>query len=243
MKRTEVVTLKFCSELYKVWPGGHVLLVPTAIPLIDFWAPWTRSIQNIQPSYTKILTLLTTYIKEIRRTFCTLEKFITSIKFIPNCDIACQVYVKLKVIEKTLTLLQQTSNSVQYLYLLIKCVNVCFIHFHHPHSPFWCTFVTFWTTLLKFWRPLSPSALGSRLFRGMVVTALASKDLSFEHGTPNLRLARAPSKLVTPLLQALRVEIEIKNLNLQATLLLQKVAGTPFPPHYTPAPQGDLAPV
>jgi len=30
MKRTEVVTLKFCSELGKVWPGGHAFLVLTA---------------------------------------------------------------------------------------------------------------------------------------------------------------------------------------------------------------------
>jgi len=31
MKRTEVVVLplKFCSELDKVWPGGHALLVLT----------------------------------------------------------------------------------------------------------------------------------------------------------------------------------------------------------------------
>jgi len=27
MKRTEVVPLNFCSELDKVWPGGHALLV------------------------------------------------------------------------------------------------------------------------------------------------------------------------------------------------------------------------
>jgi len=30
MKRIEVVTLKFCSELDKVWAGGHALLVLTA---------------------------------------------------------------------------------------------------------------------------------------------------------------------------------------------------------------------
>ena len=46
------------------------------------------------------------------------------------------------------------------------------------------------------------------------------------------------------LLQALRVKIEMKNLHLQVTFLVQKVwervptpkrgVGTPFPPHYTP---------
>jgi len=39
------------------------------------------------------------------------------------------------------------------------------------------------------------------------------------------------------LLQALRVEIEMKHLNLQATFLVKKVVGTRshvFPPHYTP---------
>jgi len=39
------------------------------------------------------------------------------------------------------------------------------------------------------------------------------------------------------LLQALHVEIEMKNLNLQVTLLVQKRVGTrshTFPPHYTP---------
>jgi len=36
------------------------------------------------------------------------------------------------------------------------------------------------------------------------------------------------------LLQALHVEIEIKNLNLQVTLLLQKSVGTSFPRFPTP---------
>jgi len=39
------------------------------------------------------------------------------------------------------------------------------------------------------------------------------------------------------LLQALHVEIEMKNLNLQVRLLVRKGVGTgsdPFPPHYTP---------
>ena len=64
------------------------------------------------PSYTKILTLLITYITEIRRTFCTLEKLITWIELILNCDIACSVYVNLKLIGKILTLLQPIWNSV-----------------------------------------------------------------------------------------------------------------------------------
>jgi len=29
MKGTEAVTLQFCIELDKVWPGGHALLVLT----------------------------------------------------------------------------------------------------------------------------------------------------------------------------------------------------------------------
>jgi len=42
------------------------------------------------------------------------------------------------------------------------------------------------------------------------------------------------------LLQALHVETETKNLNLQATLLVQKGVVTPFPPsHYTPASRSD----
>jgi len=36
------------------------------------------------------------------------------------------------------------------------------------------------------------------------------------------------------LLQVLLVEIDMKNLNLQVTFLVQKGVGTPFPPHYTP---------
>jgi len=36
------------------------------------------------------------------------------------------------------------------------------------------------------------------------------------------------------LLQALHAEIEMKNLNSQVTLLVQKGVGTPFLPHYTP---------
>jgi len=41
------------------------------------------------------------------------------------------------------------------------------------------------------------------------------------------------------LLQALHVEIEMNNLNLQVTLLVQKGVGAPFPPHYTPAGKSD----
>jgi len=40
------------------------------------------------------------------------------------------------------------------------------------------------------------------------------------------------------LLHALHVEIEMKNLNLQVTLLVQKGVGTPFPPQYTPRAAG-----
>jgi len=43
------------------------------------------------------------------------------------------------------------------------------------------------------------------------------------------------------LLQALHVEIEIKNINLQVTLLVPKDVGmgTPFTPHYNPAGSSD----
>jgi len=41
------------------------------------------------------------------------------------------------------------------------------------------------------------------------------------------------------LLQALHVEIEMRNLNLQGTLLVQKDVGTPFPSHCTPAGRSD----
>jgi len=41
------------------------------------------------------------------------------------------------------------------------------------------------------------------------------------------------------LLQELHVKIEIKNINLQVTLRVQKCVGTPFPPHYTSADRSD----
>jgi len=41
------------------------------------------------------------------------------------------------------------------------------------------------------------------------------------------------------LLQALHVEIEIKNLQVPVTFLVQKGVGTPFPSHYTPAGRSD----
>jgi len=41
------------------------------------------------------------------------------------------------------------------------------------------------------------------------------------------------------LLQALHAEFEMKNLNLQVTLLAQKGVGTPFPPHCTTAGTSD----
>ena len=42
------------------------------------------------------------------------------------------------------------------------------------------------------------------------------------------------------LLQALHLEIDMKNLNLQVALLVQKGVGTPFPPPYnTPAGRSD----
>jgi len=41
------------------------------------------------------------------------------------------------------------------------------------------------------------------------------------------------------LLRAPHAEIEMKNLNLQVTLLVQKGVRTPFPSHYTPAGRPD----
>jgi len=41
------------------------------------------------------------------------------------------------------------------------------------------------------------------------------------------------------LLKVLHVEIEMKNINLQVTLLMWKGVGMPFPPHYTPAGRSD----
>jgi len=41
------------------------------------------------------------------------------------------------------------------------------------------------------------------------------------------------------LLQVLHVEIQMKNINLQVTLPVQKGVGTPFPPHLTPAGKSD----
>ena len=41
------------------------------------------------------------------------------------------------------------------------------------------------------------------------------------------------------LLQELHVEIEMKSLNLQVTLLVLKGVGRSFPPHYTPAGRSD----
>ena len=45
------------------------------------------------------------------------------------------------------------------------------------------------------------------------------------------------------LLRALQVQIEMKHLNLQVTLLVQKAVGTSFhafPAHYTPAGKSDV---
>jgi len=127
---------------------------------------------STHPSYTKILTLLITCIKEIRRTFSTLEKFITWMKFIPKSEIACLVYVKLKLLGKIITLLQQTWNSVVSLSShklydrVLRSLSLC------SFPLFWCTLFTFWITQLSFGRPLWPSPLGSRLVRLMAVLAL-----------------------------------------------------------------------
>jgi len=136
-----------------------------------------KILSNAHLSYTKILTLLITYITEIRRTFCTLEMFIRWIKFITNCDKACLVYVKLKLIGKMLTLLQKTWNSVVHLssHKLHDRVSFTFIMLF-PF--FWCAFVTSWTTQWYFWRPLWPSALAGRLVRLIVALAL---DVGFQN--------------------------------------------------------------
>jgi len=44
------------------------------------------------------------------------------------------------------------------------------------------------------------------------------------------------------LLQALHAEIEMKNVNHQVTLLVQKGMGMPFPSHYTPVGRSDANP-
>ena len=43
-------------------------------------------------------------------------------------------------------------------------------------------------------------------------------------------------------MQALHVEIEMKNLDLQETLRVQKGVGMPFPSHYIPAYRSDANP-
>ena len=95
----------------------------------------SKILSSTHPSHTKILALLITYITEVRRTFCKLEKFISLIKFLPNCDIACLVYVKSKLIRKILTLLQQTWNRVAPLSshklhdLVLHSLSSCSFHF------------------------------------------------------------------------------------------------------------------
>jgi len=126
-------------------------------------------LSRAQPSYTKILTLLITHITEIWRMLCTLEKCIAWIKFIPNCDITCLVYVKLKLIGKILILLQQTWNRVVgYLYPIINCMIVCFIHFHHVHSILLVYVRHFLNHTIVVLAPPWPSILGSHLVRLMV---------------------------------------------------------------------------
>ena len=102
------------TELSKAWRACFASPDPT--PLIDLRAPYARSIPAppllCKDRYSTPSVITYMYITEIRRTFCTLEKFITWIKFIPNCDIACLVFVKLQLLGKMLTLLQQTWNSV-----------------------------------------------------------------------------------------------------------------------------------
>ena len=112
MKGTDVVSLNFAVSLIKYgledehcWSWQETIdKLVTTLGKIFFSA---------HLSYTKILIPhIITYIIEIQRTFCTLEKFITWINFIANCDIACLVYVILKLVGKILTLLQQSWNSV-----------------------------------------------------------------------------------------------------------------------------------
>jgi len=69
-----------------------------------------------------------------------------------------------------------------------------------------------------------------------------SVDVTISNYTTMLR-CYTQDNLSLILLQALHVEIEMKNLNPQVTILVQKVtspkkrAATPFPPHYTPVEQ------
>jgi len=71
MKRTMVVTWKFCSEPDKVWPSRTCFSGSDSRPLIDFWASLGKIHSSAHQSYAKILTLLITYITKTRRTFCT----------------------------------------------------------------------------------------------------------------------------------------------------------------------------
>ena len=71
-------------------------------------------------------------------------------KCIPNCDIGWAAYVKLKLIGKILTLLQQTWNRVVPL-SSHKLHDRVFHSLSSRPFPFsWCTFVTSWTTQLYF---------------------------------------------------------------------------------------------
>jgi len=119
-------------------------------------------------SYTKILTLLITYITELWRMFCTSEK---------NCDIACLVYLKLKLIRKVLTLLQKTwktkpeNNSAiplsshQLHDQLFHSFSLCSLSFS-------VSVRHFLNHTIVFLAPHWPGDLGSRLVCPMVAPAL-----------------------------------------------------------------------
>ena len=104
----------------------------------------------------------------------TLQKFITWMKFIPNCDITylVPVYMKLKIIDKMLTLLAAN---------LKECRTSIFswtwvIHFYHVQYLFLVYVRDSLNHIVIFfgplWRHLWPNALGSHEVRPMVAPAL-----------------------------------------------------------------------
>ena len=135
---------------------------------------------KIHPSATILckdfITLLFTYITEIRRTFYALEKFITWMKFIPNCDVACLVYGKLKLIGKIIPLLQQTWNSVvpssshkmleRVFHLCSSCSFPFLVHVRH-----------FLNRTIEFLAPPLASAIGTLLVRLMVALPLTVRPM------------------------------------------------------------------
>jgi len=110
---------------------------------------------------------------------------------VPNLPSMCEIEINRKNTNPSCS----KPKIVPYLYLLINCLNVSFIHFHRVHYLFLVHVRHFLSHLViifgPFWRPFWSSALGNRL---MVTPALTAMILTLEFKT-TLRRIRGISLL------------------------------------------------